>query len=103
MTKVCSKQGNTKHTSNLIPGYSLLQLEPTFGGFPYKMPYFRGVENHLNVMQNPPKLFQLLALMWEASEWVLVPKFLVVLDLQALNLESTKKVSFSKENQKSKS
>ena len=40
--------------------YSLLQLEPTFGGFPYKMPYFRVVETYLNVVQNPPFFSQML-------------------------------------------
>ena len=40
--------------------------------------------------------------MWEASQLILVPKLSVVLELQAFNFESTKKVSFSKEKQKLK-
>ena len=43
--------------------YSPLQLEPTFLGFPYKMPLGARVKTYLKVMVNPPLLFQLLALM----------------------------------------
>ena len=55
------------------------------------------VENHLKVMLNPPIFSQMLVLMWEADQWVLVPKFSMVFELQAFKFESTKKVSFSKE------
>ena len=75
-----------------------MQLEPTFLGFPYKMPLGDMVENHLKVMLNPLIFSQMLVLMWEAYQWVLVPKFSVVFELQAFKFESTKKVSFSKEN-----
>ena len=60
------------------------------------------VENYLNVMQNLPIFSQMLVLMWEASQWVLVPKFSVVLELQAFKFKSTKKDSFSKEKRKLK-
>ena len=60
------------------------------------------VENYQNVMQNPPISSQMLVLLWEASQLVLVPKFSVVLELQAIKVKSTKKVNFSKEIQKLK-
>ena len=44
----------------------------------------------------------MLVLMREDSQWVSVPKFLVVLELQAFKVENTKKVSFSKEKRKLK-
>ena len=83
-----------------MKNYSPLQLEPTFGGFPYKMPYFRVVETYLNVVQNPPFFSQMFVWMWEASQWVLSSKVSVDLQLQVFNFESTKKCSFSKENSK---
>ena len=55
------------------------------------------VENHLKVMLNPPIFSQMLVLMWEAYQWVLVPKFSMVFELQAFKFDSTKNVSFNKE------
>ena len=78
----------------LILYYSPLQLEPTFWGFPYKMTQGAKVENHLKVMLNPPIFSQMLVLMWEADQWVLVPKFSMVFELQAFKFESTKKSQF---------
>ncbi len=66
------------------------------------MPLDASVENYLNVMQSLPIFSQMLVLMWEGSQGLLVPNFLVVLELQALKIESTIKVSFSKEKQKLK-
>ena len=74
--------------------YSPLQLEPTFWGFPYKMTQGAMVENHLKFMLNPPIFSQMLVLMWEAYQWVLVPKFSMVFELQAFKFESTKKSQF---------
>ena len=48
--------------------YSLLQLEPTFWGFPYKMTQGANVENHLKVMLNPSIFSQMLVLIWEADQ-----------------------------------
>ena len=66
------------------------------------MPLDARVENYLNVMQNLPIFSQMLVLMWEASQGVLIPKFLVIPELQAFKFESTKKVSLSKEKCKLK-
>ena len=74
--------------------YSPLQLEPTFWGFQYKMIQGAKVENHLKVMLNPSIFPQMLVLMWEADQWVLVPKFSMVFELQAFKFESTKKSQF---------
>ena len=52
------------------------------------------VENHLKVMLNPPTFSQMLVLMWEADQWVLVPKFSMVSELQAFKFDSTKKSQF---------
>ena len=71
-----------------------MQLEPTFWGFPYKMTQGAKVENHLKVMLNPPIFSQMLVLMWEAEQWVLVPKFSMVLELWAFKVETAKKGPF---------
>ena len=68
-----------------------------FGVFHTKYIHTTRVENHLKVMLNPPIFSQMLVLMWEAYQWVLVPKFSMVFELQAFKFKSTKKVSFSKE------
>ena len=60
------------------------------------IPWTRGatVEKHLKVMLNPPIFSQMLVLMWEACQWVLVPKFSMIFELQAFKSESTKKNQF---------
>ena len=63
------------------------------------MLYFRGVENYLNVMQNLPIFSQTLIIMWEASQGGLVPKCIVVLELQAFKFESTKKSVLVRKNE----
>ena len=57
------------------------------------------VENHLKVMLNPPIFSQMLVLMWEAYQWVLVPKFSVAVQLQAFQFKSTKNFSFSEKKE----
>ena len=46
------------------------------------------VENYLKVILNPPIFSQLLALMWEPYPSVLVAKFKMVLELQAIKVEN---------------
>ena len=58
------------------------------------MPIDTRVENCPNVMINAPIFAQLIALMWKASQWVLVTKFQKVLELWAIKFESTKKSPF---------
>ena len=65
-----------------------------FGVFHTKYIHTTRVENHLKVMLNPPIFSQMLVLMWEAYQWVLVPKFSMVFELQAFKFESTKKSQF---------
>ena len=64
-----SKSGKSRSeiAKEMNISYSPLQLEPTFWGFPYKMPLGARVKTYLKVMINPPILFQLLAVMWKAS------------------------------------
>ena len=74
--------------------YSALQNKPSFWLFSYKMPIHAKVENYLNVMLNPQLFPQLLALKWEASPWILVAKFLMVLELWPVKFEIMKKSLF---------
>ena len=48
-------------------------------------------------MINVPMFALLMALMREASQYVLMPEFPMVLELQAIKFESMKKVHFSAE------
>ena len=50
-------------------------------------------------MKNQPIFSQMLALMWEASQWVLNPKFLVVLYLQAFKVWKKSVLVRKNENQ----
>ena len=74
--------------------YSALQKNLTFLGFSYKMPIDARVENYPNVMINAPIFAQLIALMWGASQWVLVTKFPMVFELQVIKFVSKKKSPF---------
>ena len=50
------------------------------------MPIAVRVENYLNIMLNSQIFPQLLVLMWEASQYVLVPKFLVALEIRVVKV-----------------
>ena len=60
----------------------------------YKMPIYSRADNYLNIMVIPPIFTELLALMWEVLPWVLVAKFPLVLELRAVEFESTKNFHF---------
>ena len=53
------------------------------------MPIHASVENYLNDMTNAPIFAQLFALMWGIIPRVLVPKFPMVLESQAIKFENT--------------
>ena len=56
--------------------------------FPYKIPIVARFENYLNIMLNSQIFLELLALMLEASQWVLATKLLVVPELRTVRFES---------------
>ena len=63
----------------------------TFASVCSKMAIFKRPENYLKDMQNSLSFHQLIDHIGEASEWVLVTKFPVVLKIRAVKVENAKK------------
>ena len=78
---------NNVHTLTLIT-VQLQWCSEEWGNccFLYKIPLAAIAENYLNIMLNSQIFPQLLILMWEASQKVLVSKFPVALEIQAVKV-----------------